>query len=242
MSAFLLCASSWAAAATAVVLCLSIGALNVLLFISIIGGVTLGFALGCASVMLFLCACVAGSTAFGCAIAYSTLASTKAVVQTAQRLLLGPPPQGQLHLQGALPPVLEEPEEEESATSATIEDAPPQQQAEDVAVSMDAQQASASDAADSKRLRDDSDPGASLPASSSTGSLFTTPTKKKRRNGGGTSEVTPAASNTSDSTNAPDLLELMRDGFVGSPEGRIPTHSRPSSRSATPQAPTLIAA
>lgn len=49
-------------------------------------------------------------------------------MQTAQRLLLGPPPQGQLHLQGALPPVLEEPEEEESATSATIEDAPPQQQ------------------------------------------------------------------------------------------------------------------
>ena len=42
MSAFLLCASSWTAAATAAVLGLSIAALNVLLFVSVIGGACRG--------------------------------------------------------------------------------------------------------------------------------------------------------------------------------------------------------
>lgn len=90
-TAFTLCASAYAAAAAAIALGIAVALINVILVLSVLGGVTLAIALSCTGVALFVGACVAGSTAFTVAVAYTGLESAKVVTTTAGRLLLGGP-------------------------------------------------------------------------------------------------------------------------------------------------------
>jgi hypothetical protein len=90
-ASFMLCAAAYSAAATAIALGIAVALINVILVLSVLGGVTLAIALSCTGVALFVGACVAGSTACTVAIAYTSLESAKAVTNTAGRLLLGAP-------------------------------------------------------------------------------------------------------------------------------------------------------
>lgn len=91
LGASIMFASSWLAATLAALLGTIVTALNVLLILAVICGVTTCVVLGFTSLALLACACIAGSTSLAGAIVYVGCASAVAFAQCV-RLIISPVP------------------------------------------------------------------------------------------------------------------------------------------------------